>query len=308
MSAGPHRLVQYKKRGRQRGLRRLTAADSYRGVKSPDDVALFNELYLQFTKGVQTDWLGFSREFNLRVDDSLQEQSKAAQSGAAQSGAAQSGAVKRLYYKTPDMLKQHAVTVMRLVGERDSLALQHVAGLPPVVTPSLQEAAQQFMSSLVSAPSLALPPLLPHAQAPAGSALVGVTLDAAVQPAAAQLATAGPVLVAKGSRGTATSLHTAAARVQGGAGKKKCCKACQAAGVPREHCERAQQHSVVCPFAEGRSKEMKAELLAFLQKGEVAAAFAHVGQAQPVLVEPKRKAASQPESGAKKQKLLSFAK
>jgi hypothetical protein len=221
---GPHRLTAYQQRIRLPGSRRSTLADQFRPVTTKAEQALFHELYQQFTASTRTQWQPMTSEWNLRVSEARK---------------AKDGSGEALFYKRTAQLQQYEKQLCRLVAEGNSLALYDIASVPPLVAPSLQQAAIDFVvSGLLTAPSLPLPP--PDQAARAGpSAVSGTRLPSGET---------GSGKAQQRGRGYAEKIDKGGATGKGGTNVARCCSKCQDAGVPREYCMVAGGHKAFCPF------------------------------------------------------------
>lgn len=134
---GPGRLRAYIWRAKGGSSRRLSVADMMRAVTTTAEKVLYWELYPTFTKGSRTDWAGMTREWNLRVADSLTA----------------GGPVRpQLFLKREHQLRQYEKTVGKLIKERDSSTLLHAVGLPSYTVPTSAQLTLDSLLSTLSAP------------------------------------------------------------------------------------------------------------------------------------------------------------
>ncbi|GLC49526.1 hypothetical protein PLESTB_000228800 [Pleodorina starrii] len=136
---GPNRLTAYITRGKSGSSRRLTLADTTRPVSSTSDILLFWELWPAFTKKIKTDWAGMTREWNVRVVNAVKQKAPG---------------YDTLYPKRESHLKQYAASVLRLVSERDSLALSSAVAMQPYTGMTLSAALSDTVIRLFTAPTL----------------------------------------------------------------------------------------------------------------------------------------------------------
>jgi hypothetical protein len=216
---------------------RPSVADSFRPVLSSEEQALFFELYSVHTPGRSTAWDRMADAFNVRVAEARSR-----------------GEGLSLFFKRPAQLQSYAKKLIQLVSEGNSLALFHTAGLQPVVSPSLQAAAAQFVASLATAPVLSSPEQVQMTAGVAGvSSLPQPALDTPLL-APPSVPASAPRIYGK-SRATAPRTELGTGNGRGGAGSGKACVACTE--LARENCmmRGSPHHKEYCPFRAGSSGE-----------------------------------------------------